>query len=64
MRYVRYQHVTNPARKGETSLENWNKKAKETNLLLHWKKIEEFDKKAFVPDEAKEVISNKDKTKK
>ena len=59
MKYVRYQHVTNPARKGETTLENWNKKAKETNLLLHWKKVEEFDKKSFVPDEAKEISESK-----
>ncbi len=63
MRFVKYRHITNKSRVGETSLENWNKKAKETNLLLYWEKVEEFDKSQFVPAEAAEIISKKDKTK-
>jgi hypothetical protein len=56
MKFVRYQHITNPSRNGETSLENWNKKAKETDLLLYWRKIEEFDKNEYVPSEAKKIM--------
>jgi hypothetical protein len=67
MKYVRYQHLANPARKGETTLANWEAKAKSTNLLYFWKKVEEFEKKDFVPREAKEIIEDQEikfKTKK
>lgn len=60
MKYVRYHHLANPARVGETTLENWEKKAKETNLLYYWKKIEEYEKNEFVPKEAQEIIDQKE----
>jgi hypothetical protein len=51
--WVKWQHVTNKKRTGECSKDDWDKKAKGTNLKVYFKIIETFDKPDFVPDEAK-----------
>jgi hypothetical protein len=60
--WVKYQHVTNKKRVGECTKEDWDKKAKGTNLKTYFKIIDTFEKPDFVPEEAKAADkANKDK---